>query len=207
MAIVAERPISVSDCRRNDGHAASTSSQPAVHFDAIHFAKADGRPHCLYCVTLHDADPTRESPFCSEKCAASFSAAQANGSQRTQLFARERGVCQSCGFDAHGLYRRVAALSSMQSRMQLLLGSPFSSAAKPNSPLITDPKEGAFWQADHIVSVEEGGGESDLTNLQTLCVPCHTKKTAEQAQRRAKRKRDDAAAGSGDLRSWFAKKA
>ena len=62
----------------------------------------------------------------------------------------------------------------------------------------SDGKEGA---------VEEGGGESDLTNLQTLCVPCHTKKTAEQAQRRAKRKRDDAAAGSGDLRSWFAKKA
>ena len=50
------------------------------------------------------------------------------------------------------------------------------------------------------------GGQTRADNLQTLCVPCHTKKTAEQAQRRAKRKRDDAAAGSGDLRSWFAKK-
>ena len=49
--------------------------------------------------------------------------------------------------------------------------------------------------------------ETTLTaNLQTLCAPCHTKKTKEQAARKAKRKRDDAAAGSADLRSFFGKK-
>lgn len=41
------------------------------------------------------------------------------------------------------------------------------------------PKEGEFWQADHIVPVCMGGGESDLSNFRTLCVPCHEKVTRD----------------------------
>ena len=43
--------------------------------------------------------------------------------------------------------------------------------------LISKPKEGLFWQADHIVPVCEGGGECDLSNYRTLCTPCHDKET------------------------------
>lgn len=39
------------------------------------------------------------------------------------------------------------------------------------------PKEGHFWQADHIQAVCEGGGECDLDNYRTLCTPCHMKVT------------------------------
>jgi hypothetical protein len=41
------------------------------------------------------------------------------------------------------------------------------------------PKEGDFWQADHIQAVCEGGGECDLDNYRTLCTPCHMKVTGE----------------------------
>jgi hypothetical protein len=34
--------------------------------------------------------------------------------------------------------------------------------------MAADPKEGDFWQADHIVPVAEGGGECDLSNYRTL---------------------------------------
>lgn len=53
---------------------------------------------------------------------------------------------------------------------------------------------------DHIVPVAGGGGESSLDNFQTLCVPCHVKKTKEQE---ALRKRAALAEGSADLRSFF----
>ena len=36
-----------------------------------------------------------------------------------------------------------------------------------------------WWDADHIVSVVEGGGECGLDNYRTLCLPCHRKVTRE----------------------------
>lgn len=33
------------------------------------------------------------------------------------------------------------------------------------------------WQADHILSVVNGGGASDISNFQTLCLGCHKEKT------------------------------
>ena len=43
--------------------------------------------------------------------------------------------------------------------------------------ILQHPKEGDFWQADHIVPVAEGGGDCGLKNLRTLCTPCHRKET------------------------------
>lgn len=45
------------------------------------------------------------------------------------------------------------------------------------------------WEADHIVPVIEGGGQCDLDNYRTLCLPCHRRVTAELARRRAERRR------------------
>jgi len=35
----------------------------------------------------------------------------------------------------------------------------------------------SLWQADHIIEVVDGGGETDLSNIRTLCIPCHKQKT------------------------------
>ncbi len=43
--------------------------------------------------------------------------------------------------------------------------------------LLQSPKEGDFWQADHIVPVAEGGGSCGLNNFRTLCSPCHQSET------------------------------
>ena len=51
--------------------------------------------------------------------------------------------------------------------------------------------------------IHEGGGESDLQNFQTLCVPCHAKKSHAQKERSKTEKRKKAAAGTADLRSFF----
>ena len=69
--------------------------------------------------------------------------------------------------------------------------------------VLTDPKEGDFWEADHIVPVAEGGGETSLDNFQTLCVPCHKEKTRRQAADKERRKRQVAAEGTADLRGFM----
>ena len=46
-----------------------------------------------------------------------------------------------------------------------------------------EPKEGDFWQADHIEAVAEGGGSCGLKNLRTLCVPCHKNETEKLRSR------------------------
>ncbi|MCK4624021.1 MAG: HNH endonuclease [Phycisphaerae bacterium] len=35
-------------------------------------------------------------------------------------------------------------------------------------------------EADHIVPIREGGARYDLANLQGLCKPCHSRKTATE---------------------------
>lgn len=43
-------------------------------------------------------------------------------------------------------------------------------------------KEGRI--VDHIISMQDGGNAWDFNNLQTLCNYCHSKKTANEIERR-----------------------
>ena len=51
------------------------------------------------------------------------------------------------------------------------------------SKLLQNPKEGDFWQADHMNAVAEGGGDCGLENLRTLCTPCHQVETGRLRSR------------------------
>jgi HNH endonuclease len=127
---------------------------------------------------LHDV----KSTYCSQKCAEQgrlqrggmFSSTQV----RAQVFGLEGGVCRKCGIDAHALYTRIWSLEPVE-RLNALINArwflPKSGLALER--LLQSPKEGDFWQADHIVPVSEGGGSCGLDNLQTLCTPCHQHET------------------------------
>ena len=41
---------------------------------------------------------------------------------------------------------------------------------------------------DHIIEIEDGGSKTDPDNLQTMCVSCHRKKTAEEKRKREQKK-------------------
>jgi hypothetical protein len=64
-------------------------------------------------------------------------------------------------------------------------------ADKKNSASYFTLKESHFWDADHIVAVENGGGLARLDELQTLCKVCHRKKTlVDNKQKRKQREKE-----------------
>ena len=123
-----------------------------------------------------------ESTYCSAECAEEGRLRRggmyASTKVREEVFALERGVCQLCGIDANALWLRISALHPAE-RLNALCNAnwnlPQSSAALER--LLQRPKEGDFWQADHIQAVAEGGGSCGLDNLRTLCTPCHKTET------------------------------
>ncbi|PFX16259.1 DNA annealing helicase and endonuclease ZRANB3 [Stylophora pistillata] len=169
---------------------------------------ADGIPLCLSCKgpvefveTLRCSD--WDTRFCSHDCKQEYQVRGSGTTARRALFEAERGICQLCSMDAHNLYQNVVALP-VRDRPKFLAQTPYS--ALPNQTLkkmIMEPKEGMFWEADHITPVSEGGGECGLDNLRTLCVICHRKATTELNKRLKQRRVLEQVAGYADISTFF----
>ena len=109
---------------------------------------------------------------------------------------RDRGVCAICGLNCEDVSEAVA-LVKMHARhapkliMQAWLATadewlpPRDLWQVPAMQVLTrygfqviDLQRRTFFDIDHIIPVAEGGGECDLDNLRTLCIPCHRYVTA-----------------------------
>ena len=137
---------------------------------------------CAYCggdLSSASRLPGVSSTYCSRECTDQGRLKRGGmGNQlRAQVFALEGGVCRLCGIDGHALFTRMLALEPAE-RLNALCNANWKlpKSAKALDRLLQNPKEGDFWQADHILPVSEGGGGCGLENLRTLCVPCHTGK-------------------------------
>jgi len=106
--------------------------------------------------------PKGRLTFCSEACVHEWKLRTDAGYLRAQVFARDRGVCAQCGLDTEALRKDKRKLDfAARRRFEKEWG-----------------KRRHFWDADHILTVAEGGGECDLTNMRTLCLKCHREVTA-----------------------------
>jgi 5-methylcytosine-specific restriction protein A len=113
------------------------------------------------------------------------------GHVRVLVFRRDKGVCAVCGLDTVQWGRdRDREWSALQHRVTEL---PYLEASAARERFRRDHphyfQRSTYWDADHIVPVVEGGGECDLDNYRTLCIPCHKRVTAELAARRAEQRR------------------
>lgn len=106
---------------------------------------------------------------------------------RRLVFARDRGLCALCGLDCPAESRRCfvrwdapeaqqQAAKRQRERFMLRGFPPPRQSGK------------AWWQADHITPVVEGG-QHTMENLRTLCCLCHRLATAELAAKRARSRR------------------
>jgi 5-methylcytosine-specific restriction protein A len=109
----------------------------------------------------------RRRTFCSDYCVHQWRLRTDPGYVREQVFARDRGVCALCVADTVAIYNALRRARGANRAAGLSLYG-----------MATIQARRSLWDADHIVPVVEGGGQCDLDNLRTLCLPCHREETA-----------------------------
>ncbi|GGJ56888.1 hypothetical protein GCM10008938_48830 [Deinococcus roseus] len=115
---------------------------------------------------------------------------------RKKVLERDRGVCVQCGVEAQGRDNQIARELQKERRLRrgtltrVVLRDHLKQHLLDILPRygLSDPGE-MGWQMDHIIAVEQGGGECGLENLQTLCTVCHRQKSKQQAAERAQRRK------------------
>jgi len=146
----------------------------------------NGRTLCRNCGT---EVPKGRRTFCGDACADDWAVRNSPSLMRQRVFQRDRGICALCGIDSaqldkslHAEWRRLKLATNDQqrkARAEFRRESRWFYARR------------TFWDADHIVPVVEGGGECSLSNIRTLCVPCHHRVTKNLARRRASLRRQE----------------
>ncbi|KAE8581484.1 hypothetical protein XENTR_v10024805 [Xenopus tropicalis] len=140
-----------------------------------------GNPLCIHCQGPCSQPPNAnawDTRFCSRKCQDDFFIRSNQSYMRAKVFETEHGVCQQCCLNAHELYLSVR--DAPRGHRKTLLESTWMAQLPLDqlNELIRNPTEGQFWQVDHIRPVYGGGGQCDLSNLQTLCTVCHRQVSA-----------------------------
>lgn len=104
---------------------------------------------------------------------------------------RDHGICAKCGVDTILLYETANRWYWMiRNNIGRDMSHKFMRYLQCQGWPANEFMTRKWWDADHIVPVIHGGGLCGLDNYQTLCVPCHKKKTtglaAERARERAR---------------------
>ncbi len=122
----------------------------------------NGRALCRWC---NLEVPAGRQTFCSDWCVEEWKLRSNPAHLRERVLERDKGICARCGLDCIAQYHHIRRLRG-------------PARARANADWKLGGRK-SLWDADHIVPVAEGGGECDLSNMQTLCLKCHRLLTAE----------------------------
>lgn len=125
----------------------------------------DRRPgQCTWCGRRV---PGHRQTFCSRECVIEFEKRCDDRFLRHKVRHRDRGRCAECGVDTLALQQQLEDEPDNEQLREELIRQGFD-------------LETCLWEMDHIVPVSQGGGLCDLDGLQTLCAPCHKRKSAQR---------------------------
>ena len=116
----------------------------------------------------------RRRTFCSDACVHEWRLRSSGTYLRECVFERDRGVCAICRTNTDTQRRAIMRLPFSRRMREL--------RALQASGVIHRGRK-SWWEADHILPVVEGG-DSNLENIRTLCIPCHRNATRELRERR-----------------------
>ena len=142
----------------------------------------DGRPQCRWCAG--SVMPPRRT-FCSDACVHEHRIRTNTKYMRTCVYRRDHGICAECKQDTKKIAceaKKHRANNKTEEYNKLLETYGIPKTRK----LWNRGYGGGFWDADHIISVHDGGGDCGLENIRTLCISCHKKNTAQQRKDWAK---------------------
>ncbi len=130
----------------------------------------NGRPLCRWCQL--EILARRRRTFCSSFCVHQWKLRSDPGYLRQQVFLRDHGVCALCRADTLAIFAALKRSRGANRQAGLRFYGLKSTTTRQS-----------LWDADHILPVAEGGGECDLSNLRTLCLPCHSEATSKLRRR------------------------
>ena len=116
----------------------------------------------------------RRRTFCSDACVHEWRLRSSTSYLRDCVLDRDRGICALCGLDTVRLRQKV---------MRLPFADRMRELKRMLDAGLVHRRRKSWWEADHILPVVEGG-DSNLDNLRTLCIPCHRGLTRALAARR-----------------------
>jgi 5-methylcytosine-specific restriction enzyme A len=133
---------------------------------------------CRYCKI--EVKPPRRT-FCSDACVHEWKLRSNVKYLRDFVYQRDLGICAICKVDTR--YQKIDLENSQ--RLSRTTGD-MSHFTRMCKDLRITEKEAmkSIWHADHILPVSQGGGESGLDNIRTLCVKCHKSETKLLASKR-----------------------
>ncbi|ORX67169.1 hypothetical protein DL89DRAFT_53940 [Linderina pennispora] len=140
-----------------------------------------GRPLCRWCGL-----ETSGQPFCAgTQCRHEYTVRRDGQYVRKQLYQRDRGICDQCTVDTFQMLKQANSCTGLAQRRRLVRQWKSEQNAewgnKMRKPLNSMQEQflpGMFWEAAHIVDVQEGGGVCGLEGFRTLCAPCHFEETS-----------------------------
>lgn len=125
--------------------------------------------------------------YCNEACLHEAKVRNNPGYARQCVWERDQGRCRRCKRDCRRLALDLVETFYADPQRHRQMVEHLVNRGFPRHRL----ERFSLWDADHIKPVRRGGGASGLENYETLCVPCHKRKTRKQA--RSARHRDERA--------------
>lgn len=137
----------------------------------------NGRNLCRRCST---EVPVGRRTFCSDKCVEEWLVRSDPRRARKYVLERDNGVCAKCRrdtLDDQNVLDQIRRGRNGDWRERLVAEAVRRGYSQRDGTSYLWGSRRSLWDADHIVPVVEGGGNSDVDNLRTLCLPCHKEET------------------------------